>query len=616
MPVWSKNLSWRLRALPLILAALLQGGVAAAAPSQLSAPAARMSGGGTSGLAPMAMLAPVITGFKPDGCARRGGELTVVGNHFGKAAGKGAALGGHGVHVDAQILRWTDRAIVLRIPDDPRLRAGQWYYIGIEQVDHGRWLSNIDKTVTICTAASAVPSLPAGLQRPTPGMPTDPALTTQRGFAGSASRLATPSPPPGGTAPPGFAPPSDEQELGYPDEAPYLPQPSQGTLLNSPLPPAPEIPPMAPEAERIDAEPSELVVVHGSGKAARRFAGIVREMGLSIKRRRTLKGLGLVVTVLRLPPGARIGESLQRLRGSVPRLWADANHRFTLQGTGDPTKSYPQKLVGWPASKCAGSPRIGMVDTSVETGHPALRRAAIVQKSFLPAGVDQAPPRHGTAVAALLVASPDRSGEPAGLLPKADLQVAAVFRTQGEGRQDSTAELIAYGLDWLAARRVSVINLSFGGPRNLLLEAAVHRVQQAGIAVVAAAGNGGAEAAPVYPAAQEGVVAVTAVDADKRLYRRANRGAYIDISAPGVDVWSASAQGGGAYYSGTSYATPFVTAALAMRPPTVVPAASARWLSGRTIDLGPPGRDPGFGWGLLQAGRVCDLAGSGEGAGG
>ena len=92
---------------------------------------------------------------------------------------------------------------------------------------------------------------------------------------------------------------------------------------------------------------------------------------------------------------------------------------------------------------------------------------------------------------------------------------------------------------------MTVINLSLGGPRNLLVEAALQRTMQQGIVVVAAAGNGGADAMPVYPAAQPGVIAITAVDANLKPYPRANRGDYIAYAAPGVDVWVATPGGTG-----------------------------------------------------------------------
>ncbi|HEY7886466.1 MAG TPA: S8 family serine peptidase, partial [Cellvibrionaceae bacterium] len=108
-------------------------------------------------------------------------------------------------------------------------------------------------------------------------------------------------------------------------------------------------------------------------------------------------------------------------------------------------------------------------------------------------------------------------------------------------------------------------------------------------------GNGGAHAPAVYPAAEPGVVAVTAVDAVGRRYRHANTGEYIDVAAPGVDLWLANSQGSGSYRSGSSYATAFVTAFMALQAQS----GAINWAD-NTRDLGEAGRDHHFGWGLLQ----------------
>ena len=126
-----------------------------------------------------------------------------------------------------------------------------------------------------------------------------------------------------------------------------------------------------------------------------------------------------------------------------------------------------------------------------------------------------------------------------------------------------------------------------------------------GMVLVAAAGNGGPSAPPVYPGGYASVIAVAAVDWRGRPYEMNNRGPYVQIAAPGVDVLSARAEGGTAYWTGTSFAVPFVTAALAraLAEGTVTDVASARQhLAASARDLGPAGRDPVYGWGLLQAG--------------
>jgi subtilisin family serine protease len=153
-----------------------------------------------------------------------------------------------------------------------------------------------------------------------------------------------------------------------------------------------------------------------------------------------------------------------------------------------------------------------------------------------------------------------------------------------------------------------VINMSLSGPANEVLQKAIAAAQAKGIVIVAAAGNNGAGAEPSYPAAYAGVVAVTAVDQDLNVYPRATRGPYVDLAAPGVNVWTAASQGSGALRTGTSYAVPFVSAAagllLASHPEWDTKAIQAR-LEESARDLGEPGRDPTFGFGLIQMAGLC-----------
>ncbi|MEL6424980.1 MAG: S8 family serine peptidase, partial [Pseudomonadota bacterium] len=164
---------------------------------------------------------------------------------------------------------------------------------------------------------------------------------------------------------------------------------------------------------------------------------------------------------------------------------------------------------------------------------------------------------------------------------------------------------IVEALSWLIENRVQVVNISLTGPENRLLEAATARAAEAGLIQVAAAGNDGNRAEPSYPAAYPHVIAVTAVDRRARAYTFNTQGDYIDIAAPGVDVWAANAAtGGAALWSGTSFAAPFVSVALARAVQTgdVADITTAReFLAVSARDLGPRGRDRMFGYGLLQA---------------
>jgi len=308
------------------------------------------------------------------------------------------------------------------------------------------------------------------------------------------------------------------------------------------------------------------------------------------------------VTVLRVPKEMALGDAMTLLRQTQPTAWVDANHRYELFG--DETVSYARKLIGFESVSplCGYGMRVGLVDTALDAAHPTLQHREIISNSFLPTGVKLAKPDHGTAIGALLVGNTLPTGF-SGMLPAAKLYAATVFRDNGEGA-DTTAEWIVQSLDWLVQQHVQVINLSLGGPRNLLLEAAVNRLVGSGVIVVAAAGNQGPDAPAVYPAAQPGVIAVTAVDADFKSWPKANHGDYISFAAPGVDVWSAQQGNGGAYLTGTSYAVPFVVAVFTAARQANLKRSWAEVqhdLQTQARDLGDHGKDPVFGWGLLRA---------------
>ena len=140
------------------------------------------------------------------------------------------------------------------------------------------------------------------------------------------------------------------------------------------------------------------------------------------------------------------------------------------------------------------------------------------------------------------------------------------------------------------------------------MAAAVRRTAARGGVMVAAAGNGGPTALPSYPGAYRDVIAVTAVDQNLTVFQDANRGDYIDFAAPGVRIWAPGGGNFGQYLTGTSFATPFVAAAAALAMANgggADPAALHGQLVAHAIHLGPPGKNPIYGYGLLKATSAC-----------
>ena len=322
--------------------------------------------------------------------------------------------------------------------------------------------------------------------------------------------------------------------------------------------------------------------------------------GFGILSEHSLAALGASVLRLSLPAGLDAEEAAERARALVPGATFDLHDLFVSAGTGcaDCRGADLVQLAALSPGACRRGAPVAILDTGVDTGHPALESAAISARSFLRDGESPARDGHGTAVAALLV---DRSAPGArALAPGAGLLAACVFReVDGQTRADAVAVL--RGLDWVVANGARVVAMSLAGAGNRALAEGVGLAARRAN-LVAAAGNAGPGAAPAFPAAFPEVMAVQAVDARLRAYRSGNRGACVEIAAPVVDVVSAAEGGAWRRWSGTSFAVPFVAAALLRaRAETRGDAAAARALLARTArDLGAKGRDEIYGHGLLR----------------
>lgn len=341
--------------------------------------------------------------------------------------------------------------------------------------------------------------------------------------------------------------------------------------------------------DRIELDPrgnpirrQELVLV-GPGDAVLATAAM---LGLTLLREEVWPALELRAVVLRVPTGLDTAEALAQLRASQPDLEVDFNHLYSRSGD-------VGSMAGPGAARPLGPVRVGLIDDGVDRRHPALRQAA--GSSF---GCDGRflPSPHGTAVASLLVGRDRGFSGAAGL---GELMAADVYCNQPDG---GSAEAVVAALAWMARERVAVVNVSLVGPANALLSRGIAALVQRGHLVVAAAGNDGPAAPPLYPAAYPGVVGVSGVNGSRRVLPEAAQGLQVMWVAPGADMAVAHAGGGYAVARGTSFAAPLVAGLLAteLRKPDVKAAAAAlERLAAQAIDLGAPGRDPVYGLGLV-----------------
>ena len=241
-----------------------------------------------------------------------------------------------------------------------------------------------------------------------------------------------------------------------------------------------------------------------------------------------------------------------------------------------------------------------MIDTAINIKHSVFiadKKTKITTQTFLADNL-AAPDAHGTAVASVLIGKGDGMKP---LLPKANLFAASVFFERKDYAQGSTLLNLISALNWMAGQKLSVINMSLAGPDNQILARAIEKMLTKEFVIVAAAGNEGPAAPPVFPAAYAGVIAVTAVDNEHNIYRWANQGSYISFAALGVGVTAARTAGGLGRDSGTSMAAPVVSAFMAceLAEGKTSPAKAFAHLVKEAKDLGEEGRDAVFGYGVL-----------------
>ncbi|MGY2908214.1 S8 family serine peptidase [Bradyrhizobium sp. URHC0002] len=240
---------------------------------------------------------------------------------------------------------------------------------------------------------------------------------------------------------------------------------------------------------------------------------------------------------------------------------------------------------------------IAVIDSGVDVKHPELANS--VADSFDALGSREGPHVHGTGIAGAIVAHAKLMGS----APEARLLAIRAFGAGSKGAE-STSYVILRGLDYAAEHGAQIINMSFAGPKDPLIERGIAATAARGILMVAAAGNAGAKSAPLYPAANPNVIAVSGTDAQDKLFAASNRGNHIAISAPGADIFLPAPDEKYQITSGTSFSAAYVSGVAALlleRNPALKPGDVRAILTKTARDLGAPGRDDQFGAGEADA---------------
>jgi subtilisin family serine protease len=315
--------------------------------------------------------------------------------------------------------------------------------------------------------------------------------------------------------------------------------------------------------------------------------------------------LGATIGLFRITDRRTVETASRQFATDASVHWVQPNFRYFLQEQkaalteGDPAQYALAKLRLPQAHTLAhgANVTVAVIDSGVDVKHPELANA--IADSFDALGSKEGPHIHGTGIAGAIVSHARLMGS----APAARILAIRAFAAAPNGGE-STSFVILKALDYAAAHGAQIVNMSFAGSNDALIERGISAAVAKGIVMVAAAGNAGAKSPPLYPAANRSVIAVGATDAHDRLFAASNRGGHIAVSAPGVDIFLPAPDEKYQMASGTSFSAAYISGLAALlleRNPALKPDEVRAILMKTARDLGAPGRDDLFGAGEADA---------------
>jgi hypothetical protein len=364
----------------------------------------------------------------------------------------------------------------------------------------------------------------------------------------------------------------------------------------------------------------EVVLQIATNITVERLQAAVGRLGLTLLASENLAITGSTVARFRITNGRSPAEIIRALAAIQLVAVAQPNYLYTLQqqssgpvpaSRGDVTQGDAAQYVleKLKISDVHGMVRgtnvpIAVIDSEIDVTHPDLEGA--VTQSFDAVGAPEKPHVHGTGMAGAIAAHRRLLGT----APGARLLAVHAFSTTAATAESTTFNILK-GINWAAQEGVRIINMSFAGPRDPSLGRALKAAYDKGIVLIAAAGNAGPKSPPLFPAADPYVIAVTATDVDDKLFTGANRGKYISVAAPGVDILVPAPDGDYQITTGTSVAAAEVSGIVALlleRNPKLTPADIRRILTASAKRLSAGERDDNFGSGLIDPLQALQLA--------
>jgi subtilisin family serine protease len=360
--------------------------------------------------------------------------------------------------------------------------------------------------------------------------------------------------------------------------------------------------------------PGEFVAeIDGSLSDAQADA-LARRYGLVRVESQNFPLIGATIGLFRITDRRPVETVRRAFAGAVGVRSVQLNFRFLLQDQktvlteGDPAQYALAKLRLPQAHALASGANvtIAVIDSGIDQRHPELLNA--VADNFDALGSKEGPHVHGTGIAGAIVSHARLMGS----APQARILGIRAFGVAQNGAE-STTFVILKALNYAVLHGAQIINMSFAGPKDPLIERGINATAARDIVMVAASGNAGPKSPPLFPAANGNVIAVSATDAQDKLFAASNRGSHIAVAAPGVDIFLPAPDEKYQMTSGTSFSAAYVSGLVALmleRNPALKPGEVRAILIKTARDLGSPGRDDQFGAGEADAFAAVSATGA------
>lgn len=351
---------------------------------------------------------------------------------------------------------------------------------------------------------------------------------------------------------------------------------------------------------------NEFVAEIDSALSATQADELARRHGLTRVTSENFPLIGATVGLFRITDGRPYETARREFAADASVRSLQPNFRYVLQDQkpavpteGDPAQYALTKLRLPEAHKLAhgANVTVAVIDSGIDVRHPEL--ADSIADNFDALGSTEGPHIHGTGIAGAIVAHAKLMGS----APEARLIAIRAFGGTSGGAE-SSSYIILRSLNYAAEHGAQIVNMSFAGPKDSVIERAMAATAARGLVLIAAAGNAGAKSPPLYPAANPNVIAVSATDRQDKLFAASNRGNYIALAAPGVDIFLPAPDGKYQMTSGTSFSAAYVSGIAALlleRNYALKPEALRMTLAKTARDLGSPGRDDLYGDGEADA---------------